>query len=346
MFKHLAVTLGLTCAVSLVAQTTSTEVLGTVTDGTGAVVPDAQVTLLRVATGEKRQTLTDNVGNYSFPLIEIGDYTVTVAMQGFKTQTQTGINVAYQQKARVNVALDVGATTERVEVVAHGVDLKTDDAAVSTTIERRRVQELPLLGRNFASLAILTPGVQYGTRMGQNVQSTGAFPFPGAATTLSANGQRDANQNITMDGVVVTENLVNQVMFNPSIDAIEEVKIQTGSVSAEYGQNNGAVVQIALKSGTNEFHGTFFNFMRNNILDARDYFLNFELPAGTPLRDKNALRRNQFGTWLAGPVILPGYNGKDRTFWSTMKASGRRSSPFHRHSGFPKNFAAAISRRC
>jgi hypothetical protein len=300
----------------IAAQTTSTEVLGTVTDATGAIVPGADVTLLRIATGEKRHAKTDTTGNYSFPLIEIGEYTVTVALQGFKTQTQTGINVSYQQKARVNVALDVGSTSERVEVVAQGVELKTDDAAVSTTIERRRVQELPLLGRNFASLAILTPGVQYGTRMGQNVQANTAFPFPGAATTLSANGQRDANQNISMDGVVATEPLVNQVLFNPSIDAIEEVKIQTGSVSAEYGQNNGAVVQIALKSGTNDFHGTFFNFMRNNVLDARDYFLNFELPPGAALRNKNALRRNQFGTWLAGPVMLPGYSGKDRTFWS------------------------------
>jgi hypothetical protein len=317
MFKQVPVFFGLlACGIPLAAQTTSTEVLGTVSDATGAIVPGAQVTLLRVATGEKRETVTDNAGNYSFPLIEIGDYTVTVSLQGFKTQTQTGINVAYQQKARVNVVLEVGSTTERVEVMAQSVDLKTDDAAVSTTIERRRVQELPLLGRNFASLAILTPGVQYGTRMGQNVQSTTAFPFPGAATTLSANGQRDANQNISMDGVVATEPLVNQVLFNPSIDAIEEVKIQTGSVSAEYGQNNGAVVQIALKSGTNDFHGSFFNFMRNNVLDARDYFLNFELPAGTPLREKNALRRNQFGTWLAGPVMLPGYSGKDRTFWS------------------------------
>lgn len=312
----MSLVLAIATAAHLGAQTTSTEVLGTVTDSTGAVVPNAEVSLLRISTGEKRQTKTDGNGNYSFPLIEIGDYSVTVELAGFKTQVKTGIGVAYQQKARVNVVLDVGATSERVEVVATGVELKTDDAAVSTTIERRRVQELPLLGRNFASLAILTPGVQYGTRMGQNVQSSTAFPFAGAATTLSANGQRDANQNISMDGVVATEPLVNQVLFNPSIDAIEEVKIQTGSVSAEYGQNNGAVVQIALKSGTNNFHGAFFNFMRNNVLDARDYFLNFELPAGVPERKKNALRRNQFGAWLAGPVMLPKYNGKDRTFWS------------------------------
>ncbi|MBM3736806.1 MAG: carboxypeptidase regulatory-like domain-containing protein [Acidobacteria bacterium] len=197
------------CALPLAAQTTSTEVLGTVTDSSGAVVAGADVTLLRVSTGERRVTKTDGAGNYSFPLIEIGDYTVTVAMSGFKTQTKTGINVAYQQKARVNVGLEVGATTETVEVIATGVELKTDDAAVSNTIERRRVQELPLLGRNFATLAILTPGVQYGTRMGQDIQAATAFPFPGAATTLSANGQRDANQNISMDGVVATEPLVN-----------------------------------------------------------------------------------------------------------------------------------------
>src|SRR5687768_9559625 len=142
MFKPVLALLAIwACAAPLLAQTTSTEVLGTVTDATGGVVPGAEVNLLRVATGERRQTQTDATGNYSFPLIEIGDYTVTVAMQGFKTQTQTGINVSYQQKARVNVVLEVGAATERVEVIATGVELKTDDAAVSTTIERRRVQE-------------------------------------------------------------------------------------------------------------------------------------------------------------------------------------------------------------
>jgi hypothetical protein len=298
------------------AQTTSTEVLGTVTDSTGAVVPAAKITLLKVTTGEKRETKTDNMGNYSFPLIEIGEYSVTAEMAGFRTQTQTGITVQLQQKARVNFQLEVGQTAETVEVTASAISLKTDDAAIGGTIERRRVLELPILNRNFASLLILTPGVQYGNRMGGNVQATGAFPFPGAATTVSANGQRDANQRVTMDGVVATEPLVNQVMFNPSIDAIEEVKVQTGSYSAEYGQNNGANVQIALKSGTNEFHGSFYEFLRNDKMDARDYFLNFQVPAGTPLRDKNRLRRNQFGTWLAGPVLLPGYKGKDRTFWS------------------------------
>jgi hypothetical protein len=327
------------CASFAFAQTVSTEVLGTVTDATGAVIPGVKVTLLRVATGERRESATDAAGNYSFPFIEIGDYTVTTEASGFRAQTKTGINVAYQQKARVNFQLEVGEVTERIEVVATGVELKTDDAVIGSTVERRRVLELPTLNRNFASLLVLTPGVQYGNRMGGNVQATTAFPFPGAATTVSANGQRDANQRITMDGVVATEPLVNQLMFNPSIDAIEEVKVATGSYSAEYGMNNGASVQIALKSGTNDFHGSFYEFLRNEKMDARDYFLNFQVPAGTPLRDKNRLRRNQYGTWLAGPVLLPGYSGKDRTFWSfNFEGTRETQESVQQAFWFPKAF--------
>lgn len=303
------------CVAPSAAQTTSTEVLGTVTDPTGAVVPGAKVTLLRTQTGEKRLGETDASGNFSFPLIEIGDYTVSVEMQGFKSQVQTGIHVEYQQKARVNVTLDVGSATERVEVIATGVELKTDDASLGTTVDHTRVVELPIVNRNFASLVVLTPGVQFGTRMGLSPLSTAGAFFPGA-TQVSANGQRDANQRITMDGVIASEPLVNTVYFNPSIDAIEEVKVQSGSYSAEYGMNNGANVSIALKSGTNDLHGAFFEFLRNDAADAKDYFLNFQLPAGTAQQSKNRLRRNQFGAWLSGPVMLPGYNGHNRTFWS------------------------------
>ena len=303
------------CVASLLSQTTSTEVLGTVSDTSNAVVPGAKITLLRVQTGEQRTAVTDGNGNYSFPLIEIGDYTVSVAREGFKSQVKTGIHVEYQQKARVNVELEVGSTTDRVEVIATGVELKTDDASLGATIDQTRVVELPTLNRNFASLVVLTPGVQFGTRMGLSPLSTAGSFFPGA-TQISANGQRDANQRVTLDGVIASEPLVNTVYFNPSIDAIEEVKVQTGSYSAEYGMNNGANIQVALKSGTNQLHGAFFEFLRNDAADATDYFLNFQVPAGSALQSKNRLRRNQFGAWLAGPVILPFYRGKDKTFWS------------------------------
>ena len=194
------------CGAPSAAQTTSTEVLGTVTDSTGAVVPGGKVTLLRVQTGEKRVSDSDGSGNFSFPLIEIGDYTVSVEMQGFKTQIRTGVHVEYQQKARVNVTLEVGAASERVEVIATGVELKTDDASLGVTIDHTRVVELPIVNRNFASLVVLTPGVQFGTRMGLSPLSTAGSFFPGA-TQVSANGQRDANQRVTLDGVIASEPL-------------------------------------------------------------------------------------------------------------------------------------------
>lgn len=320
------------------AQTTSTEVLGTVADASGAIVPRAKVILVRTATGERRETTTDNSGNYSFPLIEIGEYTVTVETQGFKSQTQTGVRVELQEKARVNFQLEVGATSERVNVVATGVELRTDDATLGSTIDHTRVTELPTLNRNFASLLVLTPGVQFGTRMGMSPLSTASSFFPGA-TQVSANGQRDANQRVTLDGVIASEPLVNTVYLNPSIDAIEEVKVQTGSYSAEYGMNNGANVQIALKSGGNQFHGTFYDFLRNDALDAKDYFLNFQLPPGAALQPKNRLRRNQFGTWLSGPVLLPHLNGRDKTFWSfNFEGTRQTEESVQQTSFFPEPF--------
>jgi len=171
----LTVTLFVACGL---AQTVSTEVLGTVTDASGAVVPGVKVTLLRIATGEQRETTSDAAGNYSFPFIEIGEYTVTAEAPGFKTQTKTGISVAYQQKARVNFQLEVGQITERIEVSATGVELKTDDAVIGSTVERRRVLELPTLNRNFASLLVLTPGVQYGNRMGATCRPRAPFRSP------------------------------------------------------------------------------------------------------------------------------------------------------------------------
>src|SRR6266853_164048 len=174
------------CVASLLSQTTSTEVLGTVSDTSNAVVPGAKITLLRVQTGEQRTAVTDSYGNYSCPLIEIGDYTVSVAREGFKSQVKTGVHVEYQQKARVNVELEVGSTTDRVEVIATGGELKTDDASLGATIDQTRVVELPTLNRNFASLVVLTPGVQFGTRMGLSPLSTAGSFFPSA--TLSTAG--------------------------------------------------------------------------------------------------------------------------------------------------------------
>jgi hypothetical protein len=313
-------------AALLQGQTTSTEILGTVTDPTGALIAGAQVTVLRTATGQKRVTITTATGDYSFPLIDIGEYEVSVRAAGFKTEEQKNIRVELQQKMRVDFRLQVGETSETIEVSAHAVALKTDDAAVGNVIDNKRIVELPLNGRNIAGLAVLVPGVQFGIRMGLDGQGAGGYPIPGATVAISANGQREVNQQITLDGVIATEPRINTMVFSPSIDAIEEFKVQTSSYSAEYGQNNGAIVQIALKSGTNQLHGTFYEFVRNDAFDAKDYFLNFQVPPGTRLSPKNRLRRNQFGAFAGGPVLLPKvYRGKDRTFWS-FNYEGRRET--------------------
>jgi len=331
------------------AQTTSTEVLGAVTDSSGALIQAARVTLLRTATGEKRETLTDSSGNYSFPLIEIGEYTVSVEKQGFKTQTATGVTVELQQKARVNFEMQLGATTERVEVVAAGGELKTDDAAIGGTVDHTRVVELPVVNRNFASLLVLTPGVQFGTRMGMNGLSTASSFWPGA-TQVSANGQRDANQRVTLDGVIASEPLVNTVYLNPSIDAIEEVKIQTASYSAEYGMNNGAIVQVALKAGGNAFHGTFYEFLRNDAADAKDYFLNFQLRRAPRCNRRTGFVGTSSGPGCRGRFCFRTTAGKIRPSGvSTSKAPARPRKSFLRpaaRSSFRRPFATAIFRHC
>ena len=302
-------------ATFIAAQTTSTEILGTVTDSTGAVVPAARVTLVRVATNERRETLTNSSGGYSFPLIEIGEYSIKAEAQGFKPMEKTGVAVQLQQRARVNFELSIGDTRETIEVVASAVQLKTEDAAVGQVIENKRIIELPLNGRNISALAVLTAGVQFGSQ--RSGESGTGGQIPGRMVAVSANGQRPVGSQITMDGVIITGSQNNMVAFTPSIDAVEEFKVQTSSYSAEYGQSSGAVVQIAMKGGSNQFHGTMFEFLRHDKLAAKDYFLNFQLPAGASPLPANRLRRNQFGVFLSGPVYLPRmYDGKNKTFWS------------------------------
>src|SRR6266852_3925089 len=160
-------------------QTTSTEILGLVTDTSGAVAPGARVIITRLATGETRAALTDPSGEFSFPLIEIGEYTVRCEMRGFKTRTITGLRLEIQQKARVNFTMAVGELAEAVEVKASAVILKTEDATVGQVIENKRIIELPLNGRNISNLAVLVSGVQFGLRTGLADGQSG-FPIPGA----------------------------------------------------------------------------------------------------------------------------------------------------------------------
>lgn len=314
----------LALAANAVSQTTSSEILGLVTDTSGAVVLGARVTITRTATNESRTALTNSAGEYSFPAVDIGEYNVRVEMEGFKTRTVTGLRVQTQEKARVNFTLEVGSLSEMVEVKASAVILKTEDAAIGQVIENRRIVELPLNGRNISNLAVLTPGVQFGVRTGMADGGDG-FPIPGAGVSVIANGIRETYGTVALDGVDAKNPRTHITVFTPSIEAIEELKVQTSSYSAEFGQGGGAIVEVSMKSGTNQLRGTLFEFLRNDKLDAENYFLNFERPEGVPRLAKDRLRRNQFGAVVSGPVILPKYNGRNRTFWA-FNYEGRRET--------------------
>ena len=309
-------------APQVLAQTTSTTILGVVADSTGAVINGAKVTVTNTSTRVSREVVSGANGDYTFPLVDVGVYDITVDAQGFKTEIRRSVIVNINEKVRVDFALQVGAATDRVEVTAEGATLRTDDATLGQTIEQRRVEELPLNNRNIGALAILQPGVQYGPRSGTDGQGFGqrqgshGIPIPGIGLSFVANGQRETNQHATLDGVVATEARVNTVPFSPSVEAIAEFKVLSGSYSAEYGFNAGAQTVIVTRSGGNEFHGSAFEFIRNDIFDAENFFQNYFNAPGAVRSKKNSLRQNNYGGVITGPFAIPKvYNGTNKTFF-------------------------------
>jgi hypothetical protein len=316
---------------TLLAQTTSTSILGTVTDPSGAAISNAKVTLLQTATGVSRTDTTSSSGDFAFPLIDVGEYRVTVEAQGFKTQAKTNVQVQINEKVRVDFALQVGQISDRVEVTAEAATLRTDDVTVGNTVEQRRLVELPLGGfRNAANVAVLQPGVQFAPRGGLDglSGSGGGIPIPGQTVAIIANGQRETNQHATLDGVVATEARVNTVPFAPSPEAMEEVRVLTGSYSAEYGFQSGAQLVMVMRSGTNQFHGSAHEFLQNDALNAEGYFQNYFVRPPQARFKKDGVRFNQFGGTFSGPVWIPKlYNGKNKTFFMVAYDGRRQRLP-------------------
>lgn len=308
---------------NLRGQTTSTEVTGIVYDSSGLPVYKAAVTLTRIDTAEVRQELTNQAGVYVFPLIDPSTYRLDVKAAGFKATTVNNLNVIFQQRARMDVTLEVGQLNQTVQVTAEARLLNTEDAAVGQALEQKRVVELPVGYRQVGFLAVTMPGVSFGEQSG--ALGNGARTSPqGATVDLVAYGQPSQTQGVSLDGVDVKEPRYNRLTLQPSIDAIEEFKVQTATYSSEYGFSGGAQIQISMKSGTNALHGSVYEFIRNNALDAEDYFLNYNLAPGRARNPKNALHRNVFGVYVGGPVIIPKlYHGKNRTFFS-YNYEGRR----------------------
>ncbi|HEY3838644.1 MAG TPA: carboxypeptidase regulatory-like domain-containing protein, partial [Bryobacteraceae bacterium] len=277
----------------LFSQQGTASIVGLVRDPSGAAVPHARVTARNAQTGLSRTVETPDSGEYTLPALDSGDYSVSAAASGFKSVVQDGVSIQYQQTRRVDIVLPLGNISDQVSVSATSAQLQTEDATPSTVIDQKKVGDLPLNGRNFIQLAQLVPGTTPGA------PGDGNTSFAGTGYTVSAAGQRDFNNEYTLDGISMTETRNPAPAFLPSVDAIQEFNVQTGLFSAEYGYKAGAHVDISIKSGTNQYHGSLFEFFRNSVFDARNFFATSVSP----------LRMNQFGGTFGGRIK------KDRTFF-------------------------------
>jgi hypothetical protein len=294
---------GLFFATALFASGPTGAITGTVTDPSGAVVRKARITVLNEATNATRDAETNDDGDYTVALLPPGRYRVTTEMSGFRRSVFNDVPVDVDQTVRVDFTLEVGAATEEIKVKDTPPAIQTDTSTLGQVVNNRLVQELPLNERNFLNFALLVPGSQLPAEGSQNSTQGGA---------LSVNGAREQSNNFLLDGVDNNDPYINQYVALPSVDAIQEFKVQSSDYSAEYGRASGAQINVVLKSGTNAFHGALFEYFRNRSLDAKNYF-DFPDCTATSVPGEcggiPALQRNQFGGTLGGPIV------KNKTFF-------------------------------
>jgi hypothetical protein len=301
-------------SISVALAQTGGSITGEVKDQTGAVAPNAAVTVTNSQTNVARSTTTNSAGIYSFPDLTPGIYQVKVAAPGFETIVKTNIELQVQQTARVDFNLSLGQTSNTVEVNASAALLTTENATVGTVIEEKRISELPLNGRNFFSLVALAPNVAFGFLPAQ--QASGRLGGSRSTLTVSLSGARATWANYTLDGITNTDVDFNTYILLPSVEALQEFKVQSGVYPAEFGREAGQV-NVSTKPGTNEYHGTLFEFLRNDVLDARAYDFNSSTRSATnPSPGFQPYRQNQYGFTLGGPIQIPKlFNGRNRLFF-------------------------------
>jgi hypothetical protein len=290
--------LWLVLSAPLFAQSELAALTGTVTDPTGAVVAGAEVRAVNEATNVAATTVTNDDGRYFLPSLKPGVYSVTASRAGFKTSVNSGVGLQVNQTMRFDVTLQVGEIAERITVAAETTLLQTETQGRGAVIDERKIVELPLNGRDYNQLALLSPGVLAPTPRLQSIGFKGAF---------NVNGNRVFHNAFLLDGVDNTSYSNsfrggNVQVVQPSIDALQEFKIQTNAYSAEFGRSSGALINAVIKSGTNTLHGSLYEFHRNDNLDANNFFAN-ATGAAKPFR-----LRNQFGGTLGGPLV------RDKTF--------------------------------
>ncbi|HKG97360.1 MAG TPA: carboxypeptidase-like regulatory domain-containing protein, partial [Pyrinomonadaceae bacterium] len=271
------------------AQAGQAELTGEVRDQSGAVVPNAKITATETRSNQSYLTTAGASGVYTFTGLKPGLYTVTVEVAGFKRYVHEGVHLTTGEKVRLDAQLEVGAASEIITIKADATLLRSESGSLGQVISNRKIVDLPLNGRTFLPLVALAPGVA----------------LPPASSFPRLNGGRPRTNEYLFDGISVLQPEPGQVAFFPIIDAIQEFKVETNSPPAEFGRFNGGVINLTTKSGTNEFHGSAFEFFRNEVLNARNLFA----PKTASDPNKPVFRRNQFGFVLGGPVI------KDKTFF-------------------------------
>jgi hypothetical protein len=278
-------------------------ILGVVSDSSGGVLPGATVTLANPATGFTRSVVSNTHGEYSALFLPTGNYSVSAELTGFKKVSLANVHLGVDQRVKVDLKLDVGQMTETLEIQAETSLLQTSSSDLSMTVEGKTIENLPLNGRNFVTLTRTIPGVTRGVGPGGgNIDGAGSLAWR-ASASFSANGQRPRDNNYILDGIDNNETWLQTVVIFPSVDALDEFKLQTSTYAAEFGRSMGGVVNLQIKSGSNEFHGSLFEFMRDDALDANNWFNN---RAG---RAKPDFSQHQFGGTIGGPII------KDKTFF-------------------------------
>ena len=304
------------------AQTVAGQISGLVTDPSGAAISGATVVVTDIERNVNMRSVSNESGFYLISPLPPGRYKLRAEKAGFRAHLVELIPIATQQKAEMSIALQVGAVSESVTVTGGAVTVDTTSATLSGVVENKRIIDLPLNGRNVYGLAALTPGV-FGFRpasgnggVGEGFESIGRF---------TVNGGRDSSNAIMMDGVPVTMN-ANTANMNansavPSVEGVEEFRIQTNSYSAEYGRSGGGILTIATKSGTNTLHGSMFEFLRNSKMDANGWFSN---ASGAKLA---TFQRNEYGASSGGPLVIPKvYDGRNKTFWFAVYEGRRQRS--------------------
>jgi Carboxypeptidase regulatory-like domain len=305
---YLSVLLGVVVLVAPSFGQTFGQISGVVYDSTGAVVPGVTITVTNPQTNFTRTAVSNESGYYNFPALPPELYNVKAEIAGFQSEVRNSVQLQVQQTARIDFRLSVGSVNETVQVEGGAPLLNTENATVGTVIEQKRIEDLPINGRSFISLIALSPNVTSGQTSVGGFAGIRGGSARGDVSIAVAGNRREYNY-YTLDGVSNTEVDFNTYAFLPSIDALQEFKVQTGIYSAEFGREVSQI-NVSTRGGTNAYHGTVFEFLRNNALDARPYAFTRSVPASAPFK------WNQYGFTLGGPVQIPKvFNGKNSLFF-------------------------------